>query len=558
VASSFTINSCSPCDGERVQAGATTLPIAASSTSQPRRGSRAVWWSLLGIMAISLAVECWALQRDLPFSDVDEPTFVRPAVHIAATGDLDPHWFGHPGSTIIYPVAGFYRAWDTLAHGGPVFSSSPGLAHRFLTSPTEFYVIGRLWSIAFAVGALPVIFLLGRRCFSTAVGLVSASLWAIVPLMVRYGREVRTDSAGVFFVLLSLLLIVRLLDRPSLPNHALAGGSVGLGISSRYFLVMLVPVLIAAGVIAIRRRAPGATIRGITVGLGAALAAFALTTPYFFLDWSTARHSLAVENAPSVAHAGFSPLGNFRWYLWRSIPATISWPVVLLAVGGVVLVLMRHRAPRRLLLLAAGLLFLIAISTSKLHWSRWPLPILPVAVLFAAYALVVGATAVQAAVGRTVLAPTVVAGLALVSVIPAKGVIVQNRLDARPSTRVVAREWIKTHVPAGSTVVRELKTAPLKGIPLRETYRPALPIGGWTLDRYRRDGVQYLITNAGMSGPYTTHPRRYPREAHFYRELRRQACLLHEFHPNSHRGGPIIRVYELVPTGMGCGTSTNF
>lgn len=541
-----------------MQAGANTLPVAASTASESRRATRAVWCAVLGIMVVSLALECWALQRDLPFSDVDEPVFVRPAVHIAATGDLDPHWFGHPGSTIIYPVAGFFRAWDTLAHGGPVFSSSPGLAHRFLTSPTEFYVIGRLWSIALAVAALPLIFLLGRRCFSTAVGLVGASLWAIVPLMVRYGREVRTDSAGVFFVVLSLFLIVRLLDRPSLPNYALAGGSVGLGISSRYFLVTLLPVLVAAGVIAIRSRVPGATIRGIAVGVGTALAVFALTTPYFFLDWSTARHSLEIENAPSVAHEGLSPLGNFRWYLSSSIPDTISWPVALLAVGGVVLVLVRRRAPSRLLLLAASLFFLVGLSTSKLHWSRWPLPILPVAVLFAAYALVAAASEVQARVGRPVLVPAVAAGLALVSMIPAQSVVELNRRDSVPSTRVVARAWIKAHVPAGSTVARELKTAPLKGTKLRETYRPALPIGGWTLDRYRRDGVQYLVTNAGMSGPYTTQPRRYPREARFYRQLRHQACLLHEFRPNAQRGGPVIRVYELVPAGAGCGTSMNF
>jgi 4-amino-4-deoxy-L-arabinose transferase-like glycosyltransferase len=538
-----------------VQGGVDTAAVATPRESASRERARAVWCSVLGIMVVSLVLECWALQRDLPFSDVDEPVFVRPAVHMAATGDLDPHWFGHPGSTVIYPLAGFYRVWDTLAHGGPVFASSPGLSHRFVTAPTDFYVIGRLWSIALAVGALPLIFLLGRRCFSTAVGLVGAALWAIVPLMVLYGREVRTDSAGVFFAVLSLLLIVRLLDRPSPLDHALAGAGVGLGVSSRYFLVTLVPVLIAAGVVARRRRVPGASRRGIAVGVAAALTTFVLTTPFFVLDWSTARHSLGVENAPSVAHGGFSPLGNFRWYLWRSIPTTISWPVALLAVGGVVLVTIRRRAPRPLLLLGTTVLFLIAISASKLHWSRWPLPILPIAVLFAAYALVAAATAVQAHVGRWALVPAVAAGLVLISVLPAEGVVELNARDSVPSTRVVARRWIKTHVAPGSTVVRELKTAPLNWMHLRVTYRPALPLDGWTLDRYRRHGFQYVMTNAGVSGPYTTQPHRYPREAAFYRDLGRQACLLHEFRPNSHRDGPVIRLYALPPARAGCGTA---
>jgi 4-amino-4-deoxy-L-arabinose transferase-like glycosyltransferase len=531
-----------------------TVAVGAPRASESSR-TRAAWCAVLGIMLVSLVLECWALKRDLPFSDTDEPVFVRPAVHMAATGDLNPHWFGHPGSTIIYPLAGLYRVSDTLVHGGPVFASSPALSHRFATSPTEFYVIGRLWSIALAVGAIPLIFLLGRRCFSTAVGLVGASLWAIVPLMVLYGREVRTDSAGVFFAVLSLLLIVRLVDRPSTIDQALAGGSVGLAISSRYFLVTLVPVLIAAGVVALRHRVPGASMRGMALGVATALVTFLLTTPFFVLDWSTARHSLGVENAPSAAHDGFSPLGNLHWYLWKSIPDTISWPIALLALGGIVLALVRRRAPRQLLLLGAALLFLLSISTSKLHWSRWPLPLLPVAVLFAAYAIVVAADAVQARFGRLVLVPMVAAWLVLISVLPAEGVVDLNARASVPSTRVVARQWIRTHVAPGSTVVRELKTAPLNWLPMHVTYRPALPLDGWTLDRYRRGGFRYLMTDAGVSGAYTTQPHRYPREAAFYRQLGAQACLLHEFRPSSHRGGPVIRVYELPPAGAGCGPS---
>lgn len=526
-------------------------PVAPSASAPSRRVGLA-WWAVLGIMLVSLGIECWGLQRDLPFTDVDEPTFVRPAAHIAATGDLNPHWFGHPGSTIIYPLAGFYRAWDTVAHGGPVFSSSPGLTHRFATSPTEFYIIGRLWVVAFAVGTIPLLFLLGRRAFSTPVGLVAAALWTIVPLMVRYGREVRTDSAGVFFTVLSLLLIMRLLDRPTLLRHSLAGATIGLGIASRYFLVTLVPVLIAAGMIALRRRAPRATAWGIAAGVGATIAAFTLTTPYFFLDWAAARRSLGIENAPSVAHGGFSPLGNLRWYLVNSIPGTISWPIALLAVGGIGLALARKPEARRVLLIAAAVTLLIAISASKLHWGRWPLPILPIAMLFAAYALITGASAVQARAGRWVFAPAVIAGVAMLSAIPARDVVELNVLDSRPSTRVAAREWIRAHLPPGSTVARELKTAPLEGTGLLVSFRSPLPEGGWTLDRYRRDGFQYLVTGNGISSPYTNHPRRYPREAGFYRELRRQACLLHEFRPNADRGGPTIRVYQLTPVAAGC------
>jgi 4-amino-4-deoxy-L-arabinose transferase-like glycosyltransferase len=505
-----------------------------------------VWWAVLGIMALSLGLEVWAVAHDLPYPGVDEPTFVRPAVHMAATGDLDPHWFGHPGSTTIYPLAGLYHAWDAVGHGGPLLSADARVADRFVSSPGPFYLIGRLWAIAYAVAAIPLVFLLGRRCFSSAVGLAGAALWAVLPLAVSYGRVVRTDSAGVFFAVLALLLIVRLLDRAPLRDFVVAGVVVGLGISSRYFLVTLLAALVVAGGLAIRHRVPGASIRGIAAGVGAAITTFVVTTPYFLLDWSTARASLANENTSNLGHDGLSPVGNLRWYLGNSFPKSLTWPLALLAVIGVVAALWSRRDPRRLVLLAGITAFVVAISMSRLHWERWPLPILPVVVLFAVDGLVWLTSASSALLRQPALAPALaVAGVVLVALWPARDAVQLDVRESRPSTRVVARRWIEANIPPGSRLVKELKTAPLDHTSLHWMERNTLTRDGWTLDRYVDDGFHYFMTNSGISGTYVSQPRRYPAQAHFYRELRQDGCLLHVFRPTSSRDGPVIRVYEV-------------
>ena len=76
-------------------------------------------------------------------------------------------WFGHPGSTVIYPLAGAFRVWETVAHHGSLVGEDPGLTARFHRHPTGFYVIGRLWTIALSVGTAPLMFLIGRRAFNT-------------------------------------------------------------------------------------------------------------------------------------------------------------------------------------------------------------------------------------------------------------------------------------------------------------------------------------------------------------------------------------------------------
>src|SRR5262245_45049744 len=94
-----------------------TRPVAVPEASQPPRG---VPWPVLGalvvLVVVSSVAHLWALRRDLPIPEIDESAFVRPAVRIAASGDPNPHWFGHPGSTVIYPLAGLFHAWDVLGH----------------------------------------------------------------------------------------------------------------------------------------------------------------------------------------------------------------------------------------------------------------------------------------------------------------------------------------------------------------------------------------------------------------------------------------------------------
>ena len=62
-----------------VVAPAATVGESSTARHTPPK-ERAVWRVVFGIMMASLELECWALVRDLPYPEVDEPVFVRPAV----------------------------------------------------------------------------------------------------------------------------------------------------------------------------------------------------------------------------------------------------------------------------------------------------------------------------------------------------------------------------------------------------------------------------------------------------------------------------------------------
>ena len=75
--------------------------------------------------------------------------------------------------------------------------------------------------------------------------LISTTL--IQPWAQRTARDqayaIRTDLAATFFGLLALLFCLELAARPSLRVRILAGLAAGLALSSRYFMVAVLPVL---------------------------------------------------------------------------------------------------------------------------------------------------------------------------------------------------------------------------------------------------------------------------------------------------------------------------
>jgi 4-amino-4-deoxy-L-arabinose transferase-like glycosyltransferase len=528
----------------RVQGSAA---IATQATAeQRRRFSWPIAGALIALVALSTVAHLWALHRDLPLQEPDESAFVRPAVRIAATRDLNPEWFGHPGSTVIYPVAGLIRGWETLAHDGPLIGAAPELTERFQKDPTTYYVIGRLWTIALSVGAIPLLFLVGRRAFNTRVALIASAIWVVLPDPVHFGRIVRTDSAAVFFGLLALWLCLRALDDPRIGWCVLAGLSVGLAVASRYFMLALIPCLVAAAVLP-RRHDLRSAARAVGVASGCAVGGFVLSTPYFFLDWSTAWSNLQNENEPLLGRGGYTPLGNLRWYVGTAIPASLTWPLLALAVVGIILVFRRRRPPQ-LLLLAFCATFLVGICASKIHWQRWVIEILPILILLAGLTVdtVVQRLTAASRVSRgSLLRPVgLVAVTAVLAILPATELAAMNRRDSRPSTSGAALTWIESHVEPGSQLLVDpatLITRDHTRLDVDDRFSPRTD----TLAEYRAARYDYLVINGLKAGRYSAQRDRYPHETAFYVEIGCSTRLAAVFPTTTTRRGAAVRIYRL-------------
>ncbi len=506
---------------------------------------------LIGLVWLSFALHLWGIRGNLPFAaEIDESVFVSRAIRMAASGDLNPRWFGHPGSTLIYPLAGLYHLGRSLVSPGILLQPDPTLQTAFKVSPSEFYLFGRYLTIGYAVAGLPLVYHLGRRTFGRPAGLIGAGLATLPVIAVAHSQMVRTDSAATFFGLLSLWFCLKVYDRPTLIRFALAGLSIGLAIASRYFMVALVPILLAAAGLAWRQKRteadwrrvwPGLGLGGLSVGL-----AFALSTPYFFLDFQAALHWIVAEaNDVHIDADGLSPPENLVWYLIHAIPASLTWPIAGFAGLGVAWA-GYHRLVRPLLLLGFVVVFLVGLSLSDLHWQRWLIPVLPLLALFAGHGLVITGSILALHLSWPAAVRRYVGGvlLLLVLVWPVYQVGLHNLRQSAPSTRVLARAWILANLPAGSKIAQEWYSATLFGGGFNVLEQSSLAQKNRTPADLFRQGYNIIVVSSEMYNRYLAEAEIYPAEAHFYQTLFREGCLLQQFEPSPLRGGPTVRIYR--------------
>ncbi|VAW32168.1 hypothetical protein MNBD_CHLOROFLEXI01-5078 [hydrothermal vent metagenome] len=506
---------------------------------------------VLGAMFLYAIILLWGIQQNLPFlPEIDEPFFVTPAIRIASSGSLNPEWFGQPGSTTIYPMALIFHLWYALSQGGSFLHSNPALTAHFVRNFSEYYYWGRLVSIIYAIITIPLLYQVGKRLFSHTTGLISIWLFLFYPLFIFHAQMTRPDSATAFFIMLALWLILRVYDQSRLTLHLLAGLAIGFSIGTKYVLLALAPVYLLVCLIHIWQKRQTAHFKAeiskSMAGLLMIVVGFAISTPYFFLDFNTALENILLEaRSEHLGADGLSKGQNFWFYLTDALPKIITWPELILAYVAIAISILRRNVPQ-LLLISLLFIYFVGISLSPLHWVRWALQVIPIFALFAAEGLRHTALMIKKYLEKfTFIHRYVLVGLVLlVSASPIYETVLHNIKQSNLSTRVLAREWLLENAAPNSKIAQEWYTAFLKDTSFEVVDSWALGQDRVVLDYYDED-FDYLVVSSGMYFRFYADPERSPSQVQFYDSLADEAALVQEFTPSATRGGSVIKIYQL-------------
>ena len=362
-------------------------------------------------------------------------------------------------------------------------------------------IVGRHLSALIDTGSILLVFLLAKMIFgrfgtraASAGALLATALYAFTATAIQAAHFFTTDSWLVFFGLLTFVIAARALrTAASAPRsrfraiHVLIGVSFGLTIACKIsgaliaapvFIALLAEAALAAKRVGVVDAAVRAGAAGLTI-LVAAYIAFRSVSPYAFAssNWFDVRISPAYRAAlteqrdllngkilipPSyqwLLSPRLDPLKNLVvWQLGIALGiAAIAGLLVMgvSLVGGVAR--LRRRAERHALelqrlpdlaLLAMLVVFVLLVffyfGSDFAHTGRYLLPLVPFAVIAAAYGVL--------ALNRTRLALPVAAVIVAATALYA---VAYHHIYTVPTTRVAASNWIIEHVPPGTAVANE-------------------------------------------------------------------------------------------------------
>jgi len=415
------------------------------------------------ILAAGLALRLWYGGFGLRLDRFEDEQHSWPNVQsILETGTLAPVKSYYPYPLFNVPPAALIAAAEKLS------SSTEDEPWTAVTpdgtvTPRALFLC-RAGPIFYGTIAILLTFLIGKRIFSSGVGLVGALLVAFSPQAIHSSGYFKPDSQLLCMTLLAFLLALRAVERPTIARYALAGLGVTLAASSKAIGVMVAMPLVVAALIMGRRRHRDLLLLGVA-GLSSALS-FALTNPYWrhYPEWLVNLRRLYAIQAEAKGQTQLSvPWRTVEFLLEPTVQSPWLTGLGILGLLGLLVWLWRHRAVEsewlaRLMFLTFPVVYVTAyvLTTAYLKRNNF-LVLLPFVFLATGWVLVSAWT--RATETSDLLQRPIFALLACAAVVVLAGSpgISYTYCAVVPPTSLLAKQFLARHLkpPEGRLVYQE-------------------------------------------------------------------------------------------------------
>jgi YYY domain-containing protein len=307
----------------------------------------------------------------------------------------------------LYTLVGVANLFYKLS-GWAIEFDLPSSWLQFLTtslSPHGLARIGRGLMALADLASVYLLFLLGRRLYGPAGGLLAAALAAFTVLQIQLAHFFAVDPVSTTFTLLAIYGATLLYDRHSPAAAVVTGVGIGLAVASKFSALPIAVSPVLAGFLAtLHWRGQGATSRSVVqnrmiglvfLSLAVAFLVFALTSPFVLLDFANFRQAVIDEQGNMVSGVADFPFTRqyrntipYLYFIEQQLRWGMGWPLGLLALAGTLWVIGKTLAGKaqagELLALAWVVLYFGPTGLFLAKFMRYMAPVVPFLTLFGA------------------------------------------------------------------------------------------------------------------------------------------------------------------------------
>ena len=381
-----------------------------------------------------------------------------------------------------YFMVVYYALFFLVMKIAGVFQSLADFKEYYFTDAHWIFVAGRVAECLAGTACVGALYLLGRKLYNNAVGLIAAIFLSFAYVHVEISQIARGQAFCCLLVILALYFIYLINSTRKLSNYLWAGALIGAAVSIRlYTIVLLVPLLLShffpssssqvaapfkvrhlrkkgLSDMALSGLKDGVLSKKIFYALFVCLGVFIVCNPDIFLNFREMTEfifkPLNMLNEKDVITAvGYTTRASNGWiyYLSLGLPQALGWELYIISILGFVYGIFKIRNIPNLIMLSFVSIFILAMGKSSITAPHYLFPIIPALVIL-------GSNFIVSIVDhmRTKKKVTVLVFITLVLILnPARRIISNDIGKLKTTTLDLSREWIFQNIPDGSRVAVE-------------------------------------------------------------------------------------------------------
>lgn len=348
-------------------------------------------------------------------------------------------------------------------------------------------ILGRTLSSLFDIGTLIVLFFLARKLFGKTIGFLSSFFYSISVLPIQLSHFYAVDTALTFFILTTIYFLLLFYEKPTFKKAILIGIFFGLSLATKIsasVLLSSILIALAADFALIFLKQPHkpkmwfphipkflkrlflytfliACSTGIT---------YAILMPYTFLDFSefqrqTIEQSRMTHDAftfpYTLQYVGkipyFYELKNIFYFGMGPILSIFSILGTFIFTFITLRNIKRKDDSKEIILLVFFWVYFLVIGNFAIGFMRYMLPLYPFLCLFASLAIYKLFVFSKRKIGELPTFITYCLLLIALLIWPFSFLSIYSK----PTTRLVATQWILQNIPKGKTIAIEHWDDPL-------------------------------------------------------------------------------------------------